>query len=63
MTLTIDHLRELKYCSRGSRDFFLAHNLNWGLFLQQGIDINLLRGIDDEMVKRAIAHVESLNVE
>jgi hypothetical protein len=63
MMLTIDDLRALKYCSRGSRELALRHGLNWGLFLQEGIDINLLRDIDDEMIKAAIAYVESKNVE
>lgn len=45
-------------CSRGARDFFIRHNLDWSTFLQEGIDEELLIATGDAM---ALQVVEAAN--
>ena len=52
-------MRNLRYCNRGGRAFCLQHGINWELFLQQGIDSDILASIgDDDMVNRLIAEAK-----
>lgn len=45
-------------CSRGGREFFARHGLDWSDFLKNGIDANKLREINDEMVNQVILIAE-----
>lgn len=47
-------LRTCKFCNKGARKFFLAHNLNWQSFLKQGIDVRELEAIGDPQAMRAV---------
>jgi hypothetical protein len=47
-------LTALRYCNRGSRQFFERHGLNWALFLQEGVDMEAVEKIDDEMAKAVV---------
>lgn len=46
------------YCNRGLRAFCERHALDWAHFLENGIDVELVRHIDDEMVRAVIAEAE-----
>lgn len=46
------------YCSRGMRLFAVRHNLDWEDFLLNGIDIEVIRAIDDEMARAVILEAE-----
>lgn len=46
------------YCNRGLRAFGEKHGLDWVHFLENGIDVELVRHIDDEMVRAVIAEAE-----
>ena len=52
--VTIRDLRSALYCSRGSREFFARHNLDWNAFLHEGIDEQLLLATGDEMARRIV---------
>ena len=52
--VTIRHLRELKFCSRGSRAWFELHGLDWSKFLREGIAVSELEKIDDDHARMAI---------
>lgn len=39
-------------CSRGGREFFARHGLDWSDFLKNGIAANKLREINDEMANQ-----------
>lgn len=56
MTQTIVHadLAALRYCNRGSRQFFERHGLNWSSFLQDGVAIETVERIDDEMARAVV---------
>ena len=47
-------LRALGYCNRGSRAFFLRHELDFGHFLRHGIAAERLEAIGDAMAQRAV---------
>lgn len=49
-------MRSLKYCSRGVRDFFKRHELDYSDFLKNGIPASTLEATGDAMAK-AVAEV------
>lgn len=56
----MEHLRELRYCARGVRFFFQRHNLDYTLFLSEGIEAEkLLRVTNNDGM--AVAAVEVAN--
>lgn len=48
------HLAVLRYCSRGSREFFQKHGLSWIDFLKNGVDRKTLESMNDAMADKAI---------
>lgn len=46
------HIREAKMCSRGTRDFFKKHGLDWDEFLKNGIPAEELESTGDAMAIR-----------
>lgn len=46
------------YCNRGLRLFAERHNLDWEDFLHNGIDIEKIRAIDDDMARAVLLEVE-----
>lgn len=53
--LSTADLRKCRFCNKGARRFFLAHNLDWQLFIKQGIDVRLLEATGDPQAMRAVA--------
>lgn len=47
-------IRSIRYCNRGSREWFARHNLDWKTFVSQGLPVEAFGDIDDPMLKRAI---------
>ncbi len=47
-------MRALQYCSRGVREWFRLHDLDYGKFLQEGIPAQTLLETGDEMAKAAV---------
>lgn len=47
------HLSALKYCARGSREFFNKHGLSWAEFLRNGIERDRLYNTNDAMAQKA----------
>ncbi|URA07149.1 hypothetical protein P9A48_gp41 [Xanthomonas phage Mallos] len=50
----MEHIRQARMCSRGARDFFIRHNLDWSTFLQEGIDEELLIATGDAMALQVV---------
>lgn len=48
------HLNALKYCARGSREFFQKHNLDWSDFLRNGIEREKFIDTGDSMALKAV---------
>lgn len=64
MQIYIQHARAIVgpsgkgYCSRGMRAFAERHGFDWEDFVVNGIDVELLKPIDDDMVRAVIAEAE-----
>jgi hypothetical protein len=52
-TVTIQHCRRLRYCSRGLRAWFERHGLDWRLFREQGLPAETIEATGDAMGIRA----------
>jgi hypothetical protein len=55
MIVTHDDLKALRYCNKGTRDFFKRHNLDWSDFVKNGISEEQLINTGDA---RALQTVE-----
>lgn len=53
-TVTLADLRAIKFCSRGSREWFDRHGLDWSRFVSDGLPVSAFSGIEDAMLKKAI---------
>jgi hypothetical protein len=47
--LRMRHVRAANMCSSGVRKFFKRHDLDWNLFLKEGIDSDIIEKINDPM--------------
>lgn len=47
-------VRRARMCSRGARDFFVRHGLDWSAFLREGIDEELLLNTGDPMARAVV---------
>jgi len=54
IVVKIEHLRKLRYCSRGVRKFFEKYELDYSRFLREGIAENELVKTNDAMAFAAI---------
>jgi hypothetical protein len=52
--VTIQDLRDARYCLAGVRPWFHRHGLNWQDFLAHGIDADQLRATNDALVDPVI---------
>jgi len=52
--ITMRDVRAAKMCSKGARAFFERHNLNWSLFLKEGLDESVIASTGDAMALRVI---------
>lgn len=59
MKITMADVRAAKMCSKGARKFFVRHNLDWQMFLREGIDESAVAATGDAMAEKVIevAHV------
>ena len=54
MTITMRDIRAAKMCSRGARQFFDRHGLDWGDFIRNGVLIEIIEKIDDAMARQVV---------
>lgn len=52
--VTMKHIRMAKMCSRGTREFFLRHGLDWSSFLKEGIPAHKLADTGDAMALHVV---------
>jgi hypothetical protein len=50
----MEHIREARLCASGARLFFQRHNLNWSLFLAEGIPAEELLATRDAQAERVV---------
>lgn len=54
----MEHVRHLRYCARGAREFFVKHDLDFSDFLLNGISAEIiLRVSDNDSMVKAIVEV------
>lgn len=54
----MEHMRSLRYCSRGVREFFARYGLDYSDFLQNGISgEKLLSASDNDAMAAAVVEV------
>ncbi len=56
--LTIQDLRDARYCLAGVRPWFRRHGLDWQDFLAHGIEVDRLRATGDALVEPVIRIAE-----
>lgn len=54
MIITMRHMRQCGYCSRGVRTFFDRHGFDWSDFLKNGIDEKYLLNTNDQMAIKVV---------
>lgn len=52
--ITMRDIRRAKMCSKGAREFFARHNLDWSEFLKNGIEEDKLLNTGDAMARRVV---------
>lgn len=57
--VTIQDLRDARYCRAGVRPWFRRHGLNWQDFLAHGIAADRLRATGDALVEPVIKAAET----
>ena len=50
----IKHTRVLGYCSRGVREFFNRHNLDYSKFIKEGLPCDELLATNDSMAIKVV---------
>lgn len=45
----LEHMRSLRYCSRGARDFFERNGLDWATFIKEGLPVEQIEATGDAM--------------
>ena len=53
--VTHGDMRRLGYCNRGARDWFARHQLDWSLFIDQGLPAPMLLATGDSMAEDVVA--------
>lgn len=48
------HLRLLRYCNKGAREFFSRHGLDWSLFMASGLPEDQFLATGDAMAIRLV---------
>ena len=56
--VTIQDLRDARYCLAGVRPWFRRHGLDWQDFLARGIEVDRLRATGDALVEPVIRIAE-----
>ena len=46
------------YCNKHARPFFERHGWSWSDFIKNGIDIDIARATNDQMVLRLLERIE-----
>ena len=58
LRVTIQDLRDARYCLAGVRPWFRRHGLDWQAFVDSGIDVDRLRATRDALVEPVIRIAE-----
>lgn len=54
VTITMEHVRAARMCSRGARAFFERHGLDWQRFLAEGLPAEQIEATGDAMALKVV---------
>lgn len=54
VTVTMEHVRAARMCSRGARVFFERHGLDWQRFLAEGLPAEQIEATGDAMALKVV---------
>jgi hypothetical protein len=54
MMITMQDVRAAKMCSRGARQFFTRHGLDWNAFVKEGLPDKVIEATGDAMAIRVV---------
>lgn len=54
VTVTMEHVRAARMCSRGARAFFERHGLDWQRFLTEGLPAEQIEATGDAMALKVV---------
>ena len=52
--VTMQDVRMAKMCSKGTRAFFMRHNLDWQTFLEKGLPVEVIEATGDGMALKVV---------
>lgn len=58
MIITYQHVRQMRYCAKGTRAFFERHGLDWSQFLKVGLPEELILATGDTMAIKLVQQVK-----
>lgn len=50
----MEHVRAARMCSRGARAFFARHNLDWQIFIKDGLPAEVIAATGDAMALQVV---------
>lgn len=50
----MEHIRAARMCAKGTRQFFRKHDMDWSLFLQEGLPEEDFLRTGDAMARRVV---------
>lgn len=53
--VNVNHIRQARLCSRGARQWFSLHGIDWQQFITKGIEIEKLEALGDAFGDRVCA--------
>ena len=59
MRIYMSDLRKAKMCARGSRAFFLSQGWDWQDFLENGIELEIVKSTKDAMAQQVVEAVKN----
>lgn len=54
------HIRQLRFCARGARDYFARYGLDWSAFLREGVPCSVLEATGDALMRRLANHAREV---
>lgn len=54
MIIKMQDVRRAKMCSRGAREFFRRHDLDWAMFLKEGLPAEVIEATGDAMALKVV---------
>ena len=54
VTVTMEHVRAARMCSRGARAFFERHGLDWQRFLAEGLPAEQIEATGDAIDRKSV---------